>query len=287
MIDVALAATAVAFGLGMAIALLTGRLHTLRIAARRVRYRNAARSARGCPALRRGHVRLPPRPGRSRRGCSIVKRDGRRPRWRWMRSISVGSPTVATTALGLAAGRLDLRAPTTSPAELADLAAAVNEMAASLERLFDARRELVAWASHDLRTPLAALQAMLEAIDDGLVPPGRALCPGDTRPGSGDVGPDERSVRRFGRDERRRTERRGGSAPGHRQLPARAASRSAVAAREPPGSCRRPAARRPMYPEQRRAGSTRICSPTRCATPLRTGPSPCLPIRRPMLLRSS
>ena len=43
-------------------------------------------------------------------------------------------------------------------------------MAENLERLFDVRRELVAWASHDLRTPLAALQAMLEAIDDGLVP---------------------------------------------------------------------------------------------------------------------
>src|SRR4029079_14444990 len=28
-----------------------------------------------------------------------------------------------------------------------------------------------AWASHDLRTPLSAMQAMLEAIDDGLVPP--------------------------------------------------------------------------------------------------------------------
>jgi signal transduction histidine kinase len=42
-------------------------------------------------------------------------------------------------------------------------------MAAALEQLFDARRELVAWASHDLRAPIASLQAMLEAIEDGLV----------------------------------------------------------------------------------------------------------------------
>ncbi len=42
-------------------------------------------------------------------------------------------------------------------------------MASSLEQLFDARRELVAWASHDLRTPLANMQAMLEALEDGLV----------------------------------------------------------------------------------------------------------------------
>ena len=48
-------------------------------------------------------------------------------------------------------------------------------MAASLERLFDARRELVAWASHDLRTPLANMQAMLEALEDGLVVPETTL----------------------------------------------------------------------------------------------------------------
>ena len=44
-------------------------------------------------------------------------------------------------------------------------------MAASLEEVFDARRELVAWASHDLRTPVAAIRAMLEAIEDGSPPP--------------------------------------------------------------------------------------------------------------------
>ncbi len=48
-------------------------------------------------------------------------------------------------------------------------------MAVNLERLFDARRELVAWASHDLRTPLANIQAMLEALQDGLMQPAEAL----------------------------------------------------------------------------------------------------------------
>jgi signal transduction histidine kinase len=43
--------------------------------------------------------------------------------------------------------------------------------ASSLEQLFDARRELVAWASHDLRTPLASMQAMIEALEDGLAEP--------------------------------------------------------------------------------------------------------------------
>ncbi len=50
-----------------------------------------------------------------------------------------------------------------------ELAASFNSMAASIEGLFDARRELVAWASHDLRAPLAAMQAMIEAAEDGLI----------------------------------------------------------------------------------------------------------------------
>jgi signal transduction histidine kinase len=74
-----------------------------------------------------------------------------------------------------ASGDLASRAPALRPAELAELAESFNDMAASLERLFDARRQLVAWASHDLRTPLASLQAMLEAIEDGLVEPERYL----------------------------------------------------------------------------------------------------------------
>jgi len=61
------------------------------------------------------------------------------------------------------------------PAEVVELASTLNEMATNLEGLFDARRQLVAWASHDLRTPLANMQAMLEALEDGLVEPERYL----------------------------------------------------------------------------------------------------------------
>jgi signal transduction histidine kinase len=50
-------------------------------------------------------------------------------------------------------------------------------MAASIEGLFDARRELVAAASHDLRTPIASITAMLEAIEDGLAEPEEYLGP--------------------------------------------------------------------------------------------------------------
>jgi signal transduction histidine kinase len=75
------------------------------------------------------------------------------------------------TAKRLAEGDLAARASEGGPREVAAVARTTNEMAASLERLFDARRELVAWASHDLRSPIAAMQAMLEAIEDGLADP--------------------------------------------------------------------------------------------------------------------
>jgi len=71
----------------------------------------------------------------------------------------------------LAAGDLAARAPEQGPGEVAEMGIALNAMAEAIERLFEARRELVAWASHDLRTPLASMQAMLEAIDDGLAEP--------------------------------------------------------------------------------------------------------------------
>jgi signal transduction histidine kinase len=71
----------------------------------------------------------------------------------------------------LAAGNLTARAPGTGPREFAQMGDSFNSMAESIERLFEARRELVAWASHDLRTPLASIQAMIEALEDGLADP--------------------------------------------------------------------------------------------------------------------
>ncbi len=73
------------------------------------------------------------------------------------------------TASGdLASGDLTSRAPETGPAEIAELGVSFNTMAGSLESLFDARRQLVAWASHDLKSPLASMQAMIEALSDGI-----------------------------------------------------------------------------------------------------------------------
>lgn len=60
--------------------------------------------------------------------------------------------------------------------EFADLSAELEATAARLaasrerERALDAaRRELVTWVSHDLRTPLAGIRAITEALEDGIV----------------------------------------------------------------------------------------------------------------------
>jgi signal transduction histidine kinase len=79
------------------------------------------------------------------------------------------------TSAALAGGDLSARAEPSGVRELSELAQSLNETAEKLERLFDARRQLVAWASHDLRTPIASLQAMLEALEDGLAEPDRYL----------------------------------------------------------------------------------------------------------------
>ncbi len=87
------------------------------------------------------------------------------------RSIAEPVDRLRAASGALAQGELSARAPEEGPAEIAELGAAFNTMAIRLEELFDARRELVAWASHDLRTPLAAIRAMLEAVEDGVAKP--------------------------------------------------------------------------------------------------------------------
>ena len=63
-----------------------------------------------------------------------------------------------------------------APGELAALAAELErtsdrlaETQAQAEALERSRRELVAWVSHDLRTPLAGVRAMVEALEDRVV----------------------------------------------------------------------------------------------------------------------
>ncbi len=55
-------------------------------------------------------------------------------------------------------------------AELATTVARLDESRARAARLESSRRELVSWVSHDLRTPLAGMRAMTEALEDGMAP---------------------------------------------------------------------------------------------------------------------
>jgi signal transduction histidine kinase len=92
-------------------------------------------------------------------------------------SSSAAIERVSKAAARMARGDLDARAGRVGGgAELDELAVTLDEMAerlrASLARerlLEDQRRDLIVAVSHDLRTPLSALKAMTEAIDDGVV----------------------------------------------------------------------------------------------------------------------
>src|SRR5688500_7541149 len=74
------------------------------------------------------------------------------------------------------AGDLSARVPVSSRDEIGQLTAEFNSMVEQLEhsraekeRLEASRRELIAAVSHDLRTPLASMRAMVEALNDGVV----------------------------------------------------------------------------------------------------------------------
>jgi two-component system sensor histidine kinase SaeS len=76
----------------------------------------------------------------------------------------------------ISAGNLNTRVPVQSQDEVGELAAAFNDMLQRLEASLSrersmqkARRELIGAVSHDLRTPLSSIRAMIESINDGVV----------------------------------------------------------------------------------------------------------------------
>lgn len=76
----------------------------------------------------------------------------------------------------LAEGNLNTRLHIDGNDEIAQLTAGFNQMAHNLhitaeekQRLEKTRRDLIAWVSHDLRTPLTSMRVMLEALEDGVI----------------------------------------------------------------------------------------------------------------------
>jgi signal transduction histidine kinase len=82
---------------------------------------------------------------------------------------------LVAAARRMAGGDLSARVPLSNERETAQLGEAFNTMAVRLEVAFarqreleEARQGLIASVSHDLRTPLASLRVMVEAIADGI-----------------------------------------------------------------------------------------------------------------------
>jgi signal transduction histidine kinase len=92
---------------------------------------------------------------------------------------AITSRRLAALHLGaqrLAGGALGTHVEVQGADEVADLSKAFNRMSSELEDSFDRerdmelqRRELIAAVSHDLRTPIASIRAMSEAITEGVV----------------------------------------------------------------------------------------------------------------------
>jgi two-component system, OmpR family, sensor histidine kinase BaeS len=90
----------------------------------------------------------------------------------WLMATRIARPVEALsdTAGALAAGHLDARA--SAPVvddELTDLTDSFNAMADALEHTEHTRRRLLADLAHELRTPLATIEAYHEGLTDGVV----------------------------------------------------------------------------------------------------------------------
>lgn len=87
------------------------------------------------------------------------------------RRLSAPVRALAAAAQSIAGGDLAQRVPDAGVAELSEMAAAFNMMAARLEEQQMLRRQAMADVAHELRTPLSVLQIDLESLEDGLVEP--------------------------------------------------------------------------------------------------------------------
>ena len=98
--------------------------------------------------------------------------------WLILIAVGLGAYLVAQTfnrpisnltrmAERMSAGDFHARAEFSGPAELRQLAASLNQMAAQLQDNLDGMRAFVANASHELRTPLTAMRLNTDALQNG------------------------------------------------------------------------------------------------------------------------
>lgn len=77
---------------------------------------------------------------------------------------------MTAAARAMRAGDYSRRVRATARDEVGELASAFNRMAADLAAADQQRRELIANVSHELKTPITALRAVLENVVDGVAP---------------------------------------------------------------------------------------------------------------------
>ena len=78
----------------------------------------------------------------------------------------------ANAAHKLAAGERDIRLVPEGPAEISEIAEALNSLAEELMRSEGRQREFLTSVSHELRTPLTAIRGYAEGMSDGIVSAG-------------------------------------------------------------------------------------------------------------------
>jgi signal transduction histidine kinase len=91
----------------------------------------------------------------------------------WLVSTRITRPVsaLAGAARHVSRGDYDTRVTVSGDDELTVLARSFNEMAASLASAEERRRRLLSDVAHELRTPLATIDAYLEGLADGVVQP--------------------------------------------------------------------------------------------------------------------
>jgi two-component system sensor histidine kinase BaeS len=91
--------------------------------------------------------------------------------WWLARRLARPLRRASRAAQRLATGARDVRLDPDGPTEVADLADALNQLAAALDSSENRQRDFLLSVSHELRTPLTGIKGYAEALADGVVDP--------------------------------------------------------------------------------------------------------------------